>query len=112
PMDLALRERLASGDLDQPTLVALDFGEDALKAAFGASVEGVGGVTPRAPQRAARESNEDAGTPRIGGFTLEAEEDCGDAHGGRRLMPMVDGPVTPGRDPDHASARMDDHGIP
>src|SRR2546426_5168427 len=30
-----------SGDLDQPALVALDFGEDALKAAFGASVEGV-----------------------------------------------------------------------
>src|SRR2546422_3990932 len=79
-MDLTLRQRLAPGDLDQPALVARDFGEDALKAALGASVEGVGGVTPRAPQRAARESNEDAGTPRIGGFALDAEEDFGDAH--------------------------------
>src|SRR3989475_10557315 len=107
PMDLALRERLASGDLDQPALVALDFSEDALKAAFGASVEGVGGITPRAPQRAARESNEDAGTPRIGGFALDAEEDFGDAHGGRCLMPLEDGPVTPARDPDHATDRID-----
>src|SRR2546422_289040 len=54
PMDLALRERLASGDLHQPALVALRFGADAPKDAFRASLEGGGRVRPRPPQRAAR----------------------------------------------------------
>src|SRR5439155_22275783 len=86
PMDLALRQRLTAGDLDQPALVALDFSEDALEAALGAAVKGVGGVAPRAAQRAACEPDENAGTPRVGGFALDAEEDFGDTHGADRAQ--------------------------
>src|SRR5207302_9745371 len=82
PMALALRQGRSAGDFDQPAAVAREFVEDALQAPFGRAVESIGGVAPRAPERAAREPDKHAGTPRVGGLALDAEEDFGDTHGG------------------------------
>ncbi len=93
-MDLRLGQRLAPCDLDQPTPVVLDFGDDARETAFSPSVKRIGGVAPRAAQGTSGQSDKHTETTGVGGLPLNAEKDFSEAHGRLRLIPTQDGPTS------------------
>jgi len=84
-----LKQGFATGQFDERNTGGFAIrapveGFDALKDIFDghflAAVEGVGGVAPDTAKIAARESNENAGQPGAGSFSLNGFEDFGDVH--------------------------------
>src|SRR6266508_170331 len=107
-MDLRLGQRLASRDLDQPTPVVLDFGDDARETAVSPSVKRIGGVAPRAAQGTSGQSDKHTETTGVGVLPLNAEKDFSEAHGRLRLIPTQDGPAAFSGNAAHAANRVDD----
>ena len=72
---LRLTEWLPSGHLDQGTPEGTHLLDHIVLRQISAAIERIGRVTPGAPKRASGQTNEHAGSARMGGFALDAMED-------------------------------------
>src|SRR5258708_4876081 len=77
---LALRQRLAAGDLDQVAAVALHVRDHVIDRHLLAAGEGVLRVAPAATKVATGQPDEDTGPPGMGRLPLDAEEDFRNPH--------------------------------
>lgn len=77
-----LRQRLAPCHGDVPSGVGLDFFQDVVNRLVCTTLKRVGGITIAATERASGQTHENRWQPDPAGFSLQREENLGNAQGG------------------------------
>jgi hypothetical protein len=74
-IDIALQQRLSTGNLHEIAGVSLDARHDVIHRHLPAFGKGIRRIAPRAPEIAGRQAHEDAGASGVGRFPLDGVKD-------------------------------------